>query len=168
MEFEIRSIESILLRMHDISESLKDDIPDDLIEKYFKETLSLMLEIRVPRMPETKEELRVLLEDAMSGESYSSEEVFRRLREHARSFNSWKEDYNQAVMSHDFKRAAKYLIKGEPGPSWQKLPEITYLDSGICRLNADSILFETRHNDTALLGALLILHKADPSSWKRR
>jgi hypothetical protein len=168
MEFKIRSIKEILDRMKEISQSLKDDISDDLVEKLFNESLSLMLEIRVPRMPETKEELKDILESSMSGETYSAEEVFIRIRKSAILFNAWKEEYSQAVESHNFEKAANLLLDKERGPSWQRHPDIRRLESGIYQLSPEKITFESRRDGMALLGAMLILHDIDPESWKRR
>lgn len=118
---EIRSIPEILDAMMDLSRRATIVSDETEAAPLFNEALSLMLEIRVPRMPEDPAELQAILEKTQEDPTtYTMEEVERHLEEHRRAFTAHLERFERALSTRTWNTAASMLLpSGDMGaPAW--------------------------------------------------
>lgn len=137
----------------------------------FHRALSLILELRVPRMPETREELAEMLATRNDGPALDSEETFRQLRIHSAQFEAFLDQYRGALKRKNWEGAVALLAPpGNTGaPQWRG-PAST-----ISTNRAENDITATiEHGDAqvhctsrcmslAMLGAIMTAHAEWPS-----
>lgn len=117
---ELRSTAELLDAMKSLAERCAATVEKRDVATLLDEGLSLMLEIRVPRMPETEEELAEMLDTATDGPTYSTEEVMERMRESGAAFQAFLERYRADVDACIWTSAATRLLPSRTGggPEW--------------------------------------------------
>jgi hypothetical protein len=118
----VREIREIMRGMADDCEGgAVADVPE-----VFRQALSLMLEMRVPRMPDTEDDLRRMLDDAVADTrpGMSGEDVMAEMREHGVVFQRFLADYREALSVEDWAQAAEMLTPGNDygAVSWEAGP----------------------------------------------
>lgn len=150
-------------------------IDDSGNAEMLNEALSLMLEIRVPRMPDTAAELQEMLAEAQNGPTFSSEEVWENLRRHSALFGAFLETYRQAISDGEWEMAVRMLLPhGHAGsPRWTGAS----IETTVIQSNGLSTATIVRRDDTvagrsqtaalALVGAIMLAHIAWRETWWR-
>lgn len=121
----VRPIAEVVDEMLSIAARCEEMTPDTMIAgEMAGHALTLVLELRVPRMPDTPEELAEMMADAGEGPTYSSEETFERLRRHSDVFAQFLDRFRAMVADGRIEDAALCLGPNPPegAPKWQGAP----------------------------------------------
>lgn len=160
--------------MRDLVEKCETGAREDEKPAMFEEALSLMLEIRVPRMPDTEKELSRMLREAENGPTLTTEEVWANLDVHARRFQTWLCQYRHMIERRSWQEAANALAPSKtPGaPKWHgKQCRLLTSDGGEAEaaiIRGDNKIEETAPEpELAVLGAVLRAHTEWYDIWRR-
>jgi hypothetical protein len=117
---DLRDVDVLLGEAAALADACREGIDGDGLGRAYETALSIMLELRVPRMPESDDEWADVLRDAMDGPTFSSEEVYASLKAHGDRFERSLKAFRHAVGIHDWTTAEALLIgrHGEPLISW--------------------------------------------------
>jgi len=118
---EVRSVPEVLDAMMDLSRRSTVTTDESEAPALFNEAVSLMLEIRVPRMPEDPAELQAMLDESREDRTtYTMEEVERHLEEHGSAFTAHLERFDEALASRSWNTAAAMLLPSRDigAPTW--------------------------------------------------
>lgn len=124
---DVRPIGEIVALMRDLSDRAEAAVDDEGAADMFGEGLSLMLEIRVPREPDTDEELAAMLNDRMEeGPTFTMEEVEQHLMENRIAFTIFLERFDAAIASGVWNTAGTMLLpsKGSGAQEWGDGPYV--------------------------------------------
>jgi hypothetical protein len=174
--YDIRSIDMLLNEARTLSERCRHGLSDDRMAEAFEEALSIMLELRIPRMHETDEEWVDMLRDAMDGPTASSEEVFTNLSVHSGLFEEALKRYRAAVKNHEWMQAVSMLLVTGDGRliSWNGHDMALADDGTRCIASvtgpdgAEAVHSASATSEEgAALAMLLDLHRLEERIWKR-
>lgn len=136
---EVRSEAEIIKAFRDLAEECeKRSNPEDIPDR-FQEAYVLMLEARVPRMPDSQEELQEMLDAAINDPrpSVPAEEAFASIKAGLDARLSFKGRFDAQIAAEAFESAAMMLApcKGCTGPGFYgRIAE----DFGYYRLTMDT------------------------------
>lgn len=142
----------------------------DDARKPFDRALRLMLEMRVPRMPETDAELAAMLDEARGGDTYTTEQVFEHLEASGRRFARLRAEYDLHLSSGSWLEAARMLLPadGDRLVGWNERFRVDVAggtgDAGFtatAQLSDGLVACTSPAEGTALLGAIMRAH-----SWR--
>lgn len=117
---DVRPIDAVVCDMETIAIACENDAQLPTADQ-FERALSLILELRVPRVPNTNEQLIDLLQQPDDEPSLDTKEVFRRLQIHANEFSVFLASYRAVISSSDWDAAVQHLTPtGISGaPAWE-------------------------------------------------
>lgn len=108
---DVRPIPAVRRDMLEIVGRCAAGMDDAQMATTLERALSLMLEIRVPRMPGSAEELRLMLvHDEDDDLAMSTDEVFTRLERHRQEFALYMETYREGIAQGDWLATARMLM----------------------------------------------------------
>lgn len=173
---ELREVDVLLTEAASLSEASRSGLTQDAMAMAFGDALSIMIELRVPRAPETEEEWKESLATAMEGDTLSSEEVFDGLRDRMDRFSVLLDRFRAHVRAREWSPAlALMTTSGEDGLiSWNG-HSIAIEDDGLaCTATIVDphglrTSFETSGTtiEGAALAALLNAHQRMHRIWRR-
>lgn len=165
----VRPIPVVLSDMADIAAACGDPVDDADAAALFGRSLSLLLELRVPRMPDTEEELREMLASDGDAPSHSTEEAFRLLDAHRAIFTAFLERFRSLVAQGRWEDAAMQLMPQSEGIAW-KDASCTLVVEGrravVTRGDGRRIQSSATGRMSAL-AAIMQAHIAWPDIWRR-
>lgn len=173
---DLRSIDVLLCEAESLSERYREGLSDQEMTESFEQALSIMLELRVPRMPETEEEWAGILKDAMDGPTASSEEVFAALTARSGLFANALKRYRESVNDHEWMRAVSMLLaNGEDRLiSWNGHHVVLEDDGTRCTATVNAPdgsqtvhTMSATSEEGAALAMLLDIHRVDREVWRR-
>jgi len=173
---ELRSIDVLLVEAGGLSEGCREGLSDLAMAEAFGQALSIMLELRVPRMPDTEEEWAGILTDATEGPTASSEDVFKALEAHSRMFADTLKRYRETVNHHEWMRAVSMLLSnGEDRLiSWNGHHVVLEDDGTRCTATVNAPdgsqtvhTMSATSEEGAALAMLLDIHRVDRGVWRR-
>ena len=170
---EVRPVHEVLLAMGRLGRRCATATADGTAAELFDEALSLMLELRVPRMPDTDAELEAMIDEGSNGPWLTSEEVFAGLRESADRFAAFLARYRGHVAAGRWEDAARALMPAPRGDgvTWEGGPyDLDVTDHGAAVVNAATGETAAGTGDgrgTAALSAVMAAHAAWPKAWRR-
>lgn len=173
---ELREVDVLLSEAEVLSESCRFGLDQDAMALAFGDALSIMIELRVPRAPETEEEWKESLAAAMEGEALSSEEVFDGLRDRMDRFSVLLDRFRAHVRAREWNPALGLITDGGDDGliSWNR-HAIAIEDDGLaCTATIMDphglrTSFETTGTtvEGAALAALLDAHRRMHRIWRR-
>lgn len=123
---EIRSVPELLDLMERLAAECGERVDATRSTELFEEAVRLTVEIRVPRMPGTDEELARMLRDAARGPTYTMEEVSAHLDACRRRSDEQRREFRSRLSSGRWRDAAAMLQPGEdPMISWESHADVT-------------------------------------------
>jgi predicted transcriptional regulator len=173
---ELRSLDELLDAMRGLAEACSTTTEPEQARALFDEGLSMMLEIRVPRMPETEEELAAMLAEARDGPTFTTEEVMERMEASGAAFQTFLGRYRADVEGGVWTSAATRLLPSRTsgGPEWSggrvvNKVELAEDGSGRTTLTRDGskVTCAARIGGLSILGAVMLAHVEWHSVWKR-
>lgn len=172
----VRSERDVLAAMRLLAQRCGEATSSTDPRPFFEEGLSLMLEIRVPRMPDTDEELAAMIDEAHEGPFLSADEAFERLREHSASFEAWLKHHRDLVDRGAWNCAGSGLAPShDPGsPRWHGTPCLLSIrmdgeggGSAVMRHDGATVEASSPIAGLAMLGAIMLAHDAWHEVWRR-
>lgn len=172
---ELREVDVLLTEAEALSEACRSGLTQDAMAEAFGDALSIMIELRVPRAPETEEEWKESLAAAMEGETLSSEEVFDGLRDRMDRFSVLLDRFRTHVRAREWGPALALMTTTDDGLiSWNR-HAIDMEDDGLaCTVtivdpHGHRTSFETSGTtaEGAAVGALLDAHRRMHRIWRR-
>jgi hypothetical protein len=169
----LRSITALRSDISDLMTRCGSQTGHDTVRGIFDRALSALLEIRVPRMPDTAEELQAMIEEGRNGPTFSTEEVFAHLDRTRRDFARFLKCYRADLAAGRWQRAAEALMPAPRGSGivWEGGPYEMTIDG------ADAVIRDAGTGrtvsgrgclpGTAALCAVLAAHLEWPEIWKR-
>jgi len=164
---DVRAVAEVKAEMLAIADRCEGHDPEDRdLGMMAERGLSLVLELRVPRMPDSDEELAAMLARSEDGPTYSSDEVFERLREHSATFGRFLARFRTMVAEGDLEGAARCLGPegGEGSLEWRGPQasigierEGSVATATVSRDRKQEIC-TSRRDGAALLGAVMRCH----------
>jgi hypothetical protein len=173
---ELREVDVLLAEAEALSEASRSGLTQDAMALAFGDALSIMIELRVPRAPETQEEWEETLASAMEGETFSTEEVFDGLRDRMDRFSILLDRFRAHVRAREWSPAlALMTAAGEDGLiSWNGHTIDIEDDGLVCTATVTDpdgrrTSFETSGTtvEGTALAALLDAHRRMHRIWKR-
>jgi hypothetical protein len=170
---EVRPIAEVLASMEAIRLRCGRPMSDDDRKRDFDDALGLLLELRIPRMPDTDEELAEMLLSSSDGPTYTTEEVFERLDAHQRTFSRYLSKYRAAVAEGRLAEAARALLPAvDGGIRWEAGPYAVDMSGEGARSTmrngqGERVEGEGVDDATALLAAIMAAHVAWRDAWWR-
>lgn len=173
---ELRSIPDLIEEMRVMAECCSNTLDPNMAKGIFEQCLSIMLEIRVPRMPETDEELAEMLASSESGPTFTTEEVIEHMRRGAKDFETFMEAFNRDIQGGFWTSAATRLLPSARGggPQWSGdriVNKVELADDGSGRTTltkgASKVQCSAYIGGLSILGAIMLAHVEWHSIWKR-
>lgn len=173
---DLREVDVLLAEAESLSEACRSGLTQDAMALAFGDALSIMIELRVPRAPETEEEWEECLASSMEGETFSTDEVFDGLRDRMDRFSMLLDRFRAHVRSREWTEALELMTaSGESGLiSWNRHAIAIEDDGLVCTAtvtdpDGPNVSFETSGTtvEGAALAALLDAHRRMHRIWKR-
>lgn len=173
---ELKEVDVLLAEAEALSEASRSGLTQDAMAMAFGDALSIMIELRVPRAPETEEEWEESLASAMDGETFSTEEVFDGLRDRMDRFSILLDRFRAHVRAREWNPALSLMTTVEEDGliSWNGHAVAIEDDGLVCTATVTDpdglgTSFETSGTtvEGAALAALLDAHRRMHRIWKR-
>lgn len=173
---ELREVDALISDARDLAQRCALDQPADQVAAMLESGLSIMLELRVPRMPEDPADLAFMLDAAMDGPTYSTEQVMEHLRTSGDAFSMYLDRFRRDVACESWTSAATMLLPSKsPGaPAWGGGPivnRIALTESGggtvTLKRGDDSVECSSPIGGLAILGAVMLAHAEWEVIWRR-
>lgn len=172
----LRTIDELLHQAEALAIRCERDQPADEVAGMLEDGMSIMLELRVPRMPEDPEELMAMLQRDEGKQTLSSEEVMRSLETSALAFRLYMDRFRGDLVREHWTGAASALLpSASPGaPRWSGPPvnnRISLADSGsgttTLRRRGETVSCTSPIGGLSILGAVMRAHVKWESTWRR-
>lgn len=172
----LRTIDQLLEQATMLAIRCERDQPADEVANMLEEGMSIMLELRVPRMPEDPHELQAMLERTEGQETLSSEDVMRSLETSALAFRLYMDRFRGDIAREHWTGAGSALLpsgtSGAPRWSGPSVNNRIFLgDSGsgttTLRRRGETVSCTSPIGGLSILGAVMRAHVQWESIWKR-
>lgn len=174
---DVRSVPEVLDAMMDLSRRATIATDESEAAPLFNEAVSLMLEIRVPRMPDDPAELQAMIEESRDDTTtYTMEEVERHLEEHGRAFTAHLDRFERMLAAKAWNTAATMLLPSDDigAPAWSGgpyRPTLRIADDGsgeaLIRNGDAKVEAKAPIAGLSMLAAVMEAHIAWKGIWQR-
>lgn len=110
---DLRSVDELLDLMGRLATACGTEADPARAAALFEEAYRLALELRVPRMPDTDEDLARMIDEAREGATFTTDEVFAHLRESQARSDRLRTRYRKHLASGRTADAARMLVPGD-------------------------------------------------------
>lgn len=168
---DLRSIPDLLDLMEEVAARCEAAIDASRAPELFEEALRLGVEIRVPRMPDTDDELKRMLDAAREGPTFTTEEVLAHLAEARSRSDLLRRRFHKHLTYGRAAEAARMLAPGDDSMlSWERDATLatTYDGMHLATVTSahGSATCRSRNEGLAMLGVVMRLH-AQRELWIR-
>lgn len=113
---DVRAVGTVLAEMAALADECRSVTDEDRIGHIYERALRLVLELRVPRMPDDPADLKAMLDECQRDDAVgmSTEQVFEELDRQRRTFTSFLEDYRRVVAGGRWTTASTMLSSRFP------------------------------------------------------
>lgn len=173
---ELREVDALVSDARDLAVRCAMDQPADQVAAMLESGLSIMLELRVPRMPDDPADLAAMLDAAIGGPTYSTEQVMEQIRASGDAFSMYLERFRRDVARESWTSAATALLPSKsPGaPTWGGGPilnRIALTENGggtvTLKRGEDAVECTSPIGGLAILGAVMLAHAEWEIVWRR-
>lgn len=117
-DFDVRPVRKVMQELEDIRTQASFYCQPVRVTKLISQTLTLLLELRVPRVPESDQELAEMLRKAEIEETITHEEFKRQSAEHYKDFGKKHREFLKANREENWSDALDMLMPGNGLLNW--------------------------------------------------